>query len=211
MSGAPRPSVLRRRLAGVARDDSGFTVVELLVTMLVLSVVSASVLALLASLMKNDRYQEALVNNQEKVRFALLEVTRDIRNANPVQPLATAAEHASKIEVLLGPSNGLQTYVRWQLTGTTLTRSEITGPGGAAMSTRTVLVNVDNSTMGLTLFRYYDEHGVEIDATHAAGDFANCSIRVDVTIGAADDPVGSRFVENGSAEIRNLLPGGIGC
>ncbi|HEX9683334.1 MAG TPA: hypothetical protein VGA13_09645 [Acidimicrobiales bacterium] len=191
-------------------EEAGFTIVELAVTMLVMSLVMVGAMAMFASMLTNDRYQQALVNNQEKVRFALLELGRDIRNANPINPHDDVNAYATAIEMSTGPGGGTQTHIRWQLTGSTLTRSVLSAPGGAATSTRVVLDGVDNDPSSPFL-RYFDDQGAEITTIQTSGDYANCAIRVEMTVFAADDPVGSQFVEQTSAEIRNRLPGGIGC
>jgi prepilin-type N-terminal cleavage/methylation domain-containing protein len=198
-----------RRLRG---DESGFTLVELMVTLLVMSAVMAGALSFLYGLMRNDRYQEALVNNQEKVRFAMIELTRDLRNANPLLPLGTLEAYGTQVDLALGPGAGPQDHVRWQLVGTTLYRYELDGSLNV-VGTRAVVEGLDNLGAGVDLFEFYDEDGNRITSLTTAfpADVANCAIRVHVTIYAADDPVGSVFTETSDAEIRNRLPGGIGC
>lgn len=200
------------RFGRLRAEQSGFTMVELMVTLLVMSVVVAGALGFLHSLMRNDRYQEALVNNQETVRFAMLDITRDFRNANPLLPLSSLAEYDAKADIALGPESGPQEYVRWELTARTLYRHELDSARNVVAS-RVVLEGVDNADVGVDLFEFYDEDGNRITELPTAfpADVANCAIRVHVTVYAADDPVGSVFTETGDAEIRNRLPGGIGC
>ena len=203
-------------MAGVLRrlraDQSGFTLVELVVTLLVMAAVMGGAFTFLDGLTRNDRYQEALVNNQERVRFAMVEMTRDFRNANPLLPLGTLAAYATSADIALGPEDGPQDFVRWELVSRTLYRHELDSSLNV-VGTRTVVEGVDNVDVGAPLFEFYDEEGNLITslATAFPADVANCAIRVHVTIHAADDPVGSVFTETSDAEIRNRLPGGIGC
>jgi prepilin-type N-terminal cleavage/methylation domain-containing protein len=201
-----------RRLRPLGGDESGFTIVELMITLLVMSAVMAGALTFFYGLMRNDRYQDALVNNQEKVRFAMMEITRDIRNANPPLTFPTFAEYDNQIMVALGPEAGPQDVVRWELDDRTLYRHELDSDGNVT-GTRTVLSGVDNVDLGAALFDYFDEDGNRIKDLPTAfpADLGLCAIRVHVTIHAADDPVGSSFTETSDAEVRNRLPGGVGC
>lgn len=199
------------RLRALRSEEDGFTLVELMITLLVLSLVMAGALTYFHGLLRNDRYQEALVNNQETVRLAMIEIARDLRNANPLYPLDTLVAYETRADLATG-AEGAQTYVRWELVDRTLYRHELDDSFNV-VSTRRVLEGVDNVDIAEPLFEFYDEEQNLISslATALAADVANCAIRVDITIHAADDPVGSVFTESSSAEIRNRLPGGIGC
>lgn len=203
---------LADRISRFRTAQSGFTLVELMITLLVLSAVMAGTLTFLHGLLRNDRYQEALVNNQETVRFAMVEITRDIRNANPLLPFDTFAAYDTQAMVALGPEAGAQEFVKWELSDRTLYRHELDDELNVVAS-RVVLEGVDNADVGADLFEYYDEEGNRITELASAypADVGLCAIRVHVTIHAADDPVGSVFTETGDAEIRNRLPGGVGC
>jgi type II secretory pathway pseudopilin PulG len=196
-------------------DERGMTITELMVVVLMLGAVMATLFGVLQSVAGNERIQQAKVNNQEKVRFVLSQLTRDLRSANPLLPVTTAADSATSTEMALGASTGTQTYVRWSLTGTTLSRSVLAAPGGAPVTTKVMLTNVRNAARGITLLRYYRSTVAEMPVTGAgavtAGDIANCTIRVKIAVAADADPGPAPFVEETDAEIRNRLPGGLGC
>ena len=119
------PSRLRERRE---RDEAGMTLVELLVAMVLLSIVSVAFYSGLTSMMNNTSRQSALVANQESVRFAMLEMTRDIRGANPILTLTDVNAYQNEIDTAVLPAVGdTPVYVRWKLTGTTLTWNGSTG------------------------------------------------------------------------------------
>ena len=194
------------------RGARGFTTLELVVVVFISSVVTAALLAVLTSLTNNHRAQEALVNNQERVRQTMTEMGRDLRGADPLVALSDAAEYATGFEATLTPASaGSDIYVRWSLTGTALTRSILSGPGGTATSTRTVISNVRNLEKGITMLRYYDSNGAELTTTDTPGDFVSCAVQVRITISSDSDPGPLPFEQNSAVQVRNRLPGGAGC
>jgi prepilin-type N-terminal cleavage/methylation domain-containing protein len=194
-------------------DEGGFTLIELTVVMLLMSLVMISFYGALNSLTSNAQRQEALVTDQEAVRFAMIDMARELRGANPLEPLTTSAAYGSEVEAAVLPARGTTAvYVRWQLTGTTLTRSILDAPGGTATSTKTVLANVKNASTGVTLLRYYNSAGTElVAASNTPGDFSNCTVRIHISVSAAVVTGPAPFTQDVDAEIRNRLPGGIGC
>ena len=190
----------------------GFTTLEMVVVVFITSIATASLLAVLNSLTHNQRAQEALVNNQERVRQTMTEMGRDLRGADPLVALSDVTHYATGFEAALTPATGgSDVYVRWTLTGTTLTRSILSGPGGTATSTRTVINNVRNLEKGIPMLRYYDANGGELTTTDTPGDFANCAVQVNITISSDSDPGPLPFVQNSAVQVRNRLPGGAGC
>ena len=200
-----------RLLARAVGDERGFTVVEVVVVMSVMAIASAAVLGMATSLTRNERTQQALVTNQESTRFALFDLGRDLRSATDVGVLASPVTYQTRVDAAIVTPAGAASYVRWQLSGKSLTRSVLTGLGGSVVSTKTVLTNVENASQGTTLFRYFKSSGTELTTSNAAGDFANCTIRVKVTVSSDASPGPLPFTEESDIELRNRLPGGIGC
>ena len=191
-----------------SKNESGFTVIELSVVAVVLLVVTVSLFQMLDSLTRNERVQQAVVTNQERVRLAMIEIGRDIRAANPsLNPLTAAADYPTMIEMSHGPVGGTQKHIRWKLTGTNLTRSVLPAPNGVPTSTRTVLTNVRNIADGLALFRHYRPSGALIDPVLQAGEIPSCTLRVKVAIKSDVDPGPAPFLDESDFELRNLLPG----
>jgi type II secretory pathway pseudopilin PulG len=198
---------------GMRRGRDGFTTVELTVVVLLVGLATVAILGVLDSLTRNQRTQDALVTNQERVRQAMTEMGRELRSADPLLPLDDAVEYPYRFEATLPArsDNGPDTYVRWELSGTTLSRSVLTGPGGSAASTRSVLTNVRNIGQGQPMLRYFNTDGSEIPVTAAPGDFANCAVRVAMTISADSEPGPLPFSQTSDVQVRNRLPGGVGC
>ena len=68
------------------------------------------------SLTNSEDRSQRLVSNEQNVRFELDQLAREIRAANPIVPLlnaTTAADYRNQIELVLGPTGGTQTVVRW--------------------------------------------------------------------------------------------------
>jgi hypothetical protein len=201
-----------KRIRAGAAGEGGFMIVDLTVTTLVMGIAVTAIVSVMLSMMRNSGIQDARVDNQEQVRFAMQKIERDIRSANPMNPLSTAAAYANEIEVSLGATSGTRTYVRWQVTGTTLQRMILNAPGGTATSTLDVLTGVQNASIGESLFRYYNSNGNELTSANSQpADFSNCSIRVLLTLTGRPSTRASAFTEQSQVQIRNLLPGGIGC
>lgn len=197
------------------RDERGISVAELMVVVSVLGVVLATLMGVLASMTSNEHMQQAKVNNQEAVRLTLGQLTRDLRGANPLLAAPVVADSATSVEMALGSSAGTQTHVRWWLSGTTLHRSVLTPPDASPTSPRVMLSNVRNGALGLALFRYFSSDGAELELTGPSavtvGDVATCTARIRIAVVSDADPGPKPFFEETDAEIRNRLPGGLGC
>lgn len=200
-----------------ARGCEGFTLTEVTVTGFIMMTVMAALFGVLQSGSRVEQRTHAMINSQEDVRFTMGEVLRDLRSADPLLPLADVSSYPSSVELQYGEA-GAVTVVRWALDASagTLTRTTLTAPGGAANGTTYRLQSVRNAegASPTTLFRYYNSEGTELTAANATGaDFANCTIRVSVTIKADTDPDRGMqpFTLTSDAELRNRLPGGVGC
>jgi hypothetical protein len=143
----------------------------------------------------------------------MTEMARELRSADPLLPLDDAVDYPHRFEAAVPARSdtGPDTYVRWELSGTTLSRSVLSGPGGGATSTRTVLTNVRNIAQGVPMLRYFSTDGSEIPVTAAPGDFANCAVRIALTITADSEPGPLPFSQASDVQVRNRLPGGVGC
>jgi hypothetical protein len=210
----------RRRVA--RGGESGFSVVELSVVAAVMVLVLALVLGALDSLTRTETRVQALVTNQETVRFGLDRVQRDLRAANPVDGATVTGSYGNAIQVELGPNPGTRSYIRWLYDTTPgsstyedLVRQVMSGPTNATVVSQVAVVtrvrNVETST---PVFSYFDAHGADLVAVNAntPANVANCVIRVHVQLNSDSQPGPLPFTENIDVELRNRLPGGIvGC
>lgn len=192
-------------------SEGGFTLIELTIVMVMLLLVSGALFQMLDSLTRNERIQQAMVTNQERVRLAMIEVGRDVRAANPLNELSTTTDYPTMVELSLGPRDSTQTHVRWRLSGTTLVRQVLTAPRGTVTTTKNVLTNVRNAVSSQPVFEYYRPDGTLIDVTTHAGDISQCAVRVNVNIVSDVDPGPIPFSEESDFELRNLLPANLSC
>jgi hypothetical protein len=65
---------------------------------------------------------------------------------------------------------------------------------------------------GNTVFRYFNSSGDELTAaTHSSASIADCTLRVRVKIEAAPNSGPSPLDNWSDVQLRNRLPGGVGC
>lgn len=206
-----------------ARGQGGFTLVEVSVVLTTMIVVVASFLGALDSLTNTGRRIQALVSNQETVRFGLDRLQRDLRAANPVDAASATSEYSNAIRIELGPNPGTRVYIRWlyDMTPTSSTyesllRQVMSGSDANATVTGQVAVitRVRNLETNTPLFTFYDSGGHDLVAGNPAtpANVANSAIRVHVQVDSDAQPGPQPFSENIDVELRNRLPGGIiGC
>jgi type II secretory pathway pseudopilin PulG len=214
---------LRTRRRRARTDEGGFTIVEVMVATSILLLVLALVFGSLVSLTRNENRSQALVSNEQNVRFELDQLAREIRAANPLVPLlnaASAADYDNQIEMVLGPTGGTQQVVRWTYDTSTLrmVRQVMSGTSSTAtvVSQSFYLARVRNVESGTPVFTYYGQQNEDLVAQTLANDgnlhdAANCAIRVHIEISSDSNPGPLPFSQTQDVEIRNRLPGNVGC
>jgi Tfp pilus assembly protein PilW len=213
--GRARTAAIRFRRTRL--DQTGTSVVELMVTSAIFMVVLATLLGMLISLTRADKRAQSLANNVDAVRRTTERVARDVRAANPLLATDTAVTPSRTIstnEVIVtsGPSTGTQQVVDWRYDSAAHTFSRCTRTLlGTSYACETVLTSV-NLSSSATVFRYFCTSGAELSPAGVTGpgDIAKAGVRVRVTLDAAPDsgPAPVPFQED--AELRNK-PGGTGC
>jgi type II secretory pathway pseudopilin PulG len=214
---------LRRRLDRARADERGMTIVETVVSTAILLTVLALVFGSMVALTRNEDRSQRLVSNEQNVRFELNQLAREIRAANPLVPLlnaTSASTYDNQIEMVLGPTGGTQQVVRWTYDTTTqrLARQIMSGTSSTAtvLSQSFFLARVRNAETGTPVFTYYgqkDENLVEQALADEGNlhDPANCAIRVAIEISSDSNPGPLPFTQTQDVEIRNRLPGNVGC
>jgi prepilin-type N-terminal cleavage/methylation domain-containing protein len=147
-----RGTPVRRATPSPHSDQGGFTLVELLVTMLVMGIVSSTVMAVAMRAFTTT----ATVTNRGNVlsdgRFALDQLSKELRQAESVDATSTS----SMIKFLSYQNGVSKTYV-WRVTGTAIPYSlQVSRNGG---STYTTVLGELTSTSAFT----YTSHGGLID------------------------------------------------
>jgi len=212
-----------RTIARVQRDEGGFTIVEVMIATSIMVVVLTMFFATLVSLTRSEDRSQRLVSNEQNVRFELDQLAREIRAANPIVPLlnaTTAADYSSQVELVLGPTGGAQQVVRWTYDSVTERMSRElmtdTSSGATVISRSFFLFRVRNVETGTPVFTYYGQHNQDlVDQTLTNGgylhDAANCAVRVHIVLTSDSNPGPVPFTETQDVEVRNRLPGNVGC
>jgi prepilin-type N-terminal cleavage/methylation domain-containing protein len=205
------------------QGDDGFTIIEVMMATSILLIVLAMFFNTLVSLTNSENRAQKLVSNEQNVRFELDQLAREIRAANPLVPLlnaATAAAYQNQIEVVLGPTGGTQTVVRWTYnTATELVARELmsdTSSTATVLSQSFFLTRVRNTETSAPVFTYYGQHDEDLVAQTLANggnlhDPANCAVRVHILLVSDSNPGPAPFSETQDVEVRNRLPGNVGC
>lgn len=198
-------------------SESGFTVIEVTIVMALLTVVSVILFGILGSLTNNERRTQALVSNEQEVRFVMDEILRDLRKSNPLsaKTYSSKTDYHSTVEMEQGTTT--KTWVRWVYDGSagvlTLRRETKTSLTDAwAGSTKLTRVQNANRSPAVPMFEYFSQSGKNlVTGPFSSVDVGNCAIRVRVTITANSNPGPEPFTVTADAHLRNRLPGGLGC
>jgi hypothetical protein len=195
------------------------TVIEVTIASALLLLITSTIFTIMVSAQNADRRAQAVVNNEQETRFVLTEIARDIRASNPTEVFTSAATYSNSIQLYLGES-ATQTRVRWvydtdpaSATFKQLRREVLNTSTGAIVSTTTRLKRVQNAVRApvVPLFKYYGQNGGDLVAAGNAADVGNCAIRVTITLTADSNPGPEPFTVTQDVEVRNRLPGGVGC
>ncbi len=196
--------------------------IEMAIVVATMMVVLATLLGILQSLTASDKRVSSLTDNQERVRFALDQLQRDLRAANPVDVASSTSAYANQIEVQLGNYPGSQ-YVRWRYDTTvgsptyeTLLRQLMSGPGADAtvVSQNPLITRMHNVETATPVFTYLDSHGNDLIAANPSTpmNVSNCAVHIHIQVNSDATPGPQPFSENVDVELRNRLPGGVvGC
>jgi prepilin-type N-terminal cleavage/methylation domain-containing protein len=214
---------LVQRLQRAREDERGFTIIEVTIATSIMLVVLAMFFATLTSLTRSEDRAQRLVSNEQNVRFELDQLAREIRAANPLTPLpnaATAATYSNQIELVLGPTGGTQTVVRWTYDSVNEKMSRelmsSTAAGATVLSQSFFLTRVRNIESNTPIFTYYGSLNTDLVAQALANnghkdDAANCAVRVHIVLVSDSNPGPVPFTETQDVEVRNRLPGNVGC
>ena len=179
-------------------DESGFTVVELVITAMISMVVMASLLGMLSSQTSAERRVHDVANSQEAIRLAYVELTSDLRGADPL-----VSGTSSSVEVDLRDPAGVARRVRWEVVpavggagaGFELIRTELPTSGTPSVSYRLAGVAVAD------VFTFL-KAGLSPDVV-ASGDEARCAKRVRVVLLATAEGDGAPLRLESDVDLRN--------
>jgi hypothetical protein len=201
-----------------ADGDAGFTVVELAITMGIAMLVMSSLLGILVSQSNAERRMSAFADNQETLRQAVVFMQRDIRSAEPLEPLPpsaaplpASAAYALQIrlnvyEEITQPAVAIRWYVD---TASRELRRELVATGEVTYRVRGV---ANSYALGAHLFEFFRAEDTQYDlAVDNPDDVAHCTVRIRINLRAAPSDGTNPVLLTSDAQLRNRLPGGIGC
>lgn len=192
-------------------DDAGFTVVELSIAMLIMSIVMVSLAGLLQSQSSAERRLSSLADNQEEARLALVELQRDLRSAEPLVALETSAMYATQVRLVhVDFATEARSMFQWRLDTTTheLVREELNATGTAVTATTYRLRGVADTVA----FRYFEQSGLELQPAVANPSvISECTIRMRITLHAGPTKGPAPTLVDSDVELRNRLPGSLYC
>jgi len=188
--------VLRRRAI-----ESGYTLIELAVTMTIMLVVAGGLLGALESGTSAERHASTRIDDEQALAVVLAQFTHDVRNATAVEPVPLA-QLPTTLE-LVEPGSG-SVYVRWALepsgSGFALTRYAASSLAGTW--------EPGVSAAGLTAASVFDRQsadGTDLVSPPPAGltnaDAARCTETVEASIVSSAHPPSAPFAENVAAPV----------
>lgn len=143
------------------RRDDGFSLIELLVVMILLSVISGIVVATMIGTMRSTRQAQNRASSADAIQSQLERIARDLRVADPIRA-------ASATSITVDNYRGTGCFREtWSLSSGSLVRALTTFAASSACtvypatatplssSTQTMLTGLSNST----LFTYEDSSG----------------------------------------------------
>jgi prepilin-type N-terminal cleavage/methylation domain-containing protein len=149
-------------------EESGFTLIELVVTAGVIAIASMALFSFLEGTSNVTARVEKSVATEEGLQVALRTITSDLRGAS-VLSACTSIDYRTCVTIDIPRSSGTTACparrMRYWLTAGTLYQARTDYAAGCATSTvvagnRPLLTNVTSSG---TVFRYYDRNGTAID------------------------------------------------
>lgn len=137
------------------RQESGATLVELLVVMLIFGVVGSVVLSSTIAGLQNAAATNARIDALQELELAMQRVTRDLRAADPLELVTDEYETALGASIL---RDGERSSVRFRLIDVGDVQQMVRED-----TSQTLVTNLDNA--GDPVFEYLDRFGEEISCT----------------------------------------------
>ncbi len=179
--------------------DGGFTLIELMVVLAIMSIVLIIAGAALISLQNASARNSAMINDEQGASTTLALLSRDIRSAHNITFVSSTTDASQSVVLMENqPSGGATQPIEWVYTPPvapavvgTLSRVVLTS-ALAVQSTQVMLSDLAN-TSSTPVFSYYDLQGAPI-ATATAGTPNNstledCTTAVGVTLDISPSPV----------------------
>jgi prepilin-type N-terminal cleavage/methylation domain-containing protein len=155
----PVRKVSARLIRRTHRREDGFTLVELLVTMLVLGLVLGATISLLTTAYAIVPGDIEWTHMVEDTQTGMNRMTRELRQGNPISRAADGSWMSADVAGVDSSGNAISKHVLWQCT-TVCTRWETIAPATAPSTSnfasntngQTFITNVQNTALGVPVF-----------------------------------------------------------
>lgn len=194
-----------------SRASRGLTIIELIVTIAILSVVSMALMGLIQSFYKDNSYlieqTAALDSARRGVNDAIISLREASYGDDGSYPLASAATSSITVYADTDTDDAVE-RIRYVLLGTTfyklVTNATGTPPvyASAAQATTTIARNVRN-TSATPLFTYYDANGAQLSTTSPNTSLIS-SVKVQLLVDLNPNRAPNVFTFMETATLRNL-------
>ena len=197
-------------------EDSGFTVIEISITMALSGLISVSILGMLASQSSAEREMTIYSQNQEDVRQALVAMQQDLRSAEPLTEVSNPLDLRYRVDLRVyeDVSDPNPVQVRWRVTASDELVRETLDQYDNVTATTYRLKGVVNQDLAMPLFAYYKADDVRYQLS-AIGTtpftVAYCTVRVHIDLRAAPNGGRAPVEVQSDVQLRNRLPGAEEC
>lgn len=178
--------------------DAGFTVVEVLIAALVMTIVFAIAGAMMVSLSNTASRNETMVANEQAANLILAQIARDIRSAATVS-IPAGSNYTSGIQLTVITASGGSQQVEWVYNPTTgtLIRNPYNTTASAyqlssaqlgescralGMTAPKCVQGVDNTAQRVALFSYFGPSHDPLTSTSAPKAIQACTTEIGVDL-----------------------------
>lgn len=200
-----------------ARDDHGFTLVELSITSMLVAIVSAALVSMLVSQANTERDVHRFANNQEEIRQAIVAMQQDLRSAEPLTEVSNPLDLRYRVDLKVydDVTSTTPVQIRWRLDAASdeLLREQVNS-SDVVVATTHRLRGVVNENVNAPLFTYYDADEVAFslgDVGVTSGTVVYCTVRVRIDLRAAPNGGRAPVTVVSDVQLRNRLPGAEEC
>jgi prepilin-type N-terminal cleavage/methylation domain-containing protein len=180
--------------------DGGFSLLELVIVMLILTIVVSVAGTVLFSLSQTATRTDSVVGAEQSASTVLAQMARDIRSGHSLA-IPSGTTPSMEVELQVNQPSGGTANVEWiyDSTADTVTRY-VQNTGGTFVPSGPAATRVINgSAAGIFSYYYYD-------GTPLSADYSRCTARIGITLHVGSKVGGvAPFVENEDVALTDQL------
>jgi prepilin-type N-terminal cleavage/methylation domain-containing protein len=196
-------TLITRLLRRLRHKDDGFTLVELMTTVFLLGIVMATIYGAIASFQKTTSVANTKTLTNDDVRTAVETIARDLRAANPIDPVSPSSLYNTQVQFdVFCSSAGSGTCgsnnlhnVKYQVSNNKLVRTDgstnkvLLGPNGATGYAVALRPGAIVNSASQPIFTYLDKNGAAIStSTNTGAHFRDCTKAVQIHLVVIQQP-----------------------